>query len=73
MADHFYSKAVGDIGNRDPSKLTIGSSTASGVIELRITDGSVTRRDAYRFCELLADFFASASSQDVLPVGGFTG
>ena len=74
MADHFYSKNIGDIGNRDPSKLTIGAATAGGSkIELRITDASLTRRDAYRCCELLADFFASASSKDVLPSGGFTG
>lgn len=74
MADHFYSKAVGEIGNRDVAKLTIGTSTAGGsVIELRITDASITRQQAYLFCELLADFFAAGSSKDVLPSGGFTG
>ena len=73
MADHFYSQAVGDIGNRDVAKLTIGTSTASGDIELRITDGTITRRQAYLFVEFLADLFAAGSSKDVLPTGGFTG
>lgn len=74
MADHFYSISVGEAGTRDVSKITIGTSTAGGsVIELRITDATMLRRDAYRVCELLADLFSSASSQDVLPVGGFTG
>jgi hypothetical protein len=72
MADHYYSKTVGDLGNRDPSNVTIGTSTLGGSkIELRITDGALTRRDAYRFCELLADWFASESG--ILPTGGFTG
>lgn len=73
MADHFYSRPVGDLSNRDVSGLTIGTSTAGGVLELRITDGSITRRQAYLFCEQLADLFASASSSDRLPSGGFTG
>lgn len=74
MADHFYSQAAGDIGNRDIAKVTIGTSTAgASVIELRITDASVTRRQAYLFAEMLADMFSSGSSKDVLPVGGFTG
>ena len=73
MADHFYSQAVGDIGNREVAKLTIGTSTASGDIELRITDGTITRRQAYLFVEFLADLFAAGSSKDVLPTGGFTG
>lgn len=74
MADHFYSKTLGDIGNRDVSKITIGTSTAAGSkIELRITDASVTRQQAYLFCEFLADLFSSSSSKDVLPSGGFTG
>lgn len=72
MADHFYSQAVGDIGNRDPAKLTIGTSTAGGsVIEIRITDASVTRKQAYDFLEFVSDEIAANIS--VLPVGGFTG
>lgn len=74
MADHFYSVAVGEASTRDVSKITIGTATAGGsTIELRITDGSLTRRQAYLITELLADLFSSASMSDVLPVGGFTG
>ncbi len=75
MADHFYAQLVGDIGNRTVSKTVIGAATlgATALIELRITDASLTRKQAYDFCEYLADLFAGSSSKDVLPSGGFTG
>lgn len=38
MADHFYSVAVGDAF--DPNTVTVGTSTSSEAIELRVHDGS---------------------------------
>jgi hypothetical protein len=38
MADHFYSVALGD--QFDPNTVTVGTSTSSEVIELRVHDGS---------------------------------
>ena len=76
MADHFYSIAVGEASTRDVSKLTVGTATAGGsTIELRITDGALTRRQAYLICEFLADVFAASNAGDgfPIPVGGFTG
>lgn len=76
MADHFYQVAVGELSTRDVSKITVGASTGGGNIELRITDGTITRRQAYLFLEFLADVFASGSNQSdgfPVPVGGFTG
>ena len=38
MADHFYSVLVGDQFN--PNTVTVGTSTSSEAIELRVHDGS---------------------------------
>ncbi len=76
MSDTFYSKALGDISNRDPSKITVASTTQASSIELRVTNGTITRRQAYMFCELMADIFASGSNQSdgaPVPVGQFGG
>lgn len=77
MSNHYYSKDLGDLSNRDVSKITVGAATsAAKSIELRITDGTITRRQAYLFCELMADIFASGSSQGdgaPVPSGQFGG
>jgi len=76
MADNYYSKALGDLSNRDVSKITVATSSQTSSIELRITAGTITRRQAYLFCELMADIFSSGSNQNdgaPVPVGQFGG
>ncbi len=76
MSDTFYSKALGDLSNRDPSKITVATSTQASSIEIRLTNGTITRRQAYLFCELMADIFASGTDQASgvpIPVGQFGG
>lgn len=76
MADIYYSKALGDLSNHDPSKITVATSTQTSSIELRVTKGTITRRQAYLFCELMADIFASGTNQadgSPVPVGQFGG
>ena len=65
MADHFYSIAtVGAAFPRDPSKITVATSAqSSNPIELRITDGAMTRQEAYAFAEWLADLLAVPDPQ----------
>lgn len=37
MADHFYSVILGE---RGPAQVTVGTSTSSEAVELRVTDAS---------------------------------
>lgn len=37
MADHFYSVVVGD---QAPHEVTVGTTTSSEAVELRVTDGT---------------------------------
>lgn len=65
MADHFYSIATaGAAFPRDPSKITVGTSSTSGnPIELRITDGQLTPEEGYAFVEWMADLLATKNAQ----------
>ena len=73
MANHYYSvAAAGYTLRRQRSDITVGtSSTSANPIELRITDGTVSARDVYQFCEYLADLF-SARDKQVIPGGTVT-
>lgn len=61
MADHFYSiAAVGQASTRERSKIVVGTSaTGANPIELRITDGGISKQQAYNFCEWLSDLIAA--------------
>ncbi len=56
MADHFYSVAVGD--QADPNTVTVGTSTSSEAIELRVHDGSsITKFQVHRALETIRAYF----------------
>jgi hypothetical protein len=70
MADHFYSvSSVGKALRRQRSDITVATSAqSSNPIELRVTDGAVSSRQLYAFCEYLADLAAARDAQ-VIPGG----
>lgn len=75
MASHFYGvTAVGQTVVRDPSKIAVSTTTAAGnQIELRVTDGVLTARQVYAFCEYMADLFARRESSQVVSAGTLIG
>ena len=55
MADHFYGMNR-DVINLTPSSVTIGTSTGSTDVEVRVADGSsLTKKDIYRILEIIRD------------------
>ncbi len=57
MADHFYSVAVGD--QADPNTVTVGTSTSSEAIELRVHDGSsITKLQVLNALETIENYFS---------------
>lgn len=56
MADHFYSVAAeGQVAERKSANIVVGtSSTGANPIELRITDGAITRTHVAEFLEWLS-------------------
>ena len=60
MADHFYSGHVGDGSDYRTNTITVGTSaTGANPIEVRITDGTMTAKQAAVFLEKLHDFIMS--------------
>jgi hypothetical protein len=64
MADHFYSFTDrGSVFSYDRSQIVVGTSTAGGsVMELRVTDGAVTKEQLYMFLEQFADLVAASDT-----------
>ena len=59
--DHFYSvAAIGQSAVYDRSNIVVATSTQTSSLELRITDGAVTKQMVYNFCEYLAGLVASS-------------
>lgn len=57
MADHFYSVILGDQAPRD---VTVGATTSSEIIELRVHDGDgTTKRDLLLAMEVLENYIAT--------------
>ncbi len=57
MADHFYSVLKGD--PFDPNTVTVGTSTSSEAIELRVVDGaSISKLDVLKALESLEAYFS---------------
>ena len=55
MADHSYGMNR-DVINLTPSSVTIGTSTGSTDVEVRVADGSsLTKKDIYRILEIIRD------------------
>jgi hypothetical protein len=71
MADHYYSiVAEGQANLRDASLIVVGTSaTGANPIELRVTDGALSKREAYNFLEYLADLFATLEGNRVIVAG----
>lgn len=70
MADHYYSPSdLGSSVHMDRGKVTVDTSTTAGSkIEVRVTDGGVTRQQLYLFLEEMASFVA-ASDAGVIVAG----
>lgn len=69
MADHFYSiAAVGQASLRERSKVVVGTSATGGnAIEVRITDGAITRQQAYNFLEWISTLIAAGDDGVISP------
>jgi hypothetical protein len=65
MANHYYGIVGPAYAERQQrSDIVVGtSSDASAVIELRITDGTVTQKQAFQFCEYLSKLIATRDPQ----------
>jgi hypothetical protein len=60
MADHFYSVVLGD---ESPDGVTVGTSTSSEIIELRVHDGDgTTTLDVVKALEVLENYFATQNA-----------
>ena len=57
MADHFYSVVIGD---ESPFEVTVGTTTSSEIIELRVHDGDgTTTKDLVKALETLKNYIIS--------------
>ena len=56
MADHFYSVVYGE---QAPNEVTVGTSTSSEAIELRVLDGTgITRTELLKAVQTIANKIA---------------
>lgn len=61
MADHFYSiAAVGQAFERKIANIVVNTSTQTSAVELRVTDGGISKAQVYAFLEFLADELESS-------------
>ena len=71
MADHFYSIAGRDQGReRKTHNIVVGTtSTGGNPIEVRITTGNISRKQAYDFVEWMSDLIAHSEGNQVIVAG----
>ena len=69
MSDHFYSVvAESQAGSRNRANIVVGTvTTGANPIEVRITDGGISKAHAYAFLEWMSDLIAAGGDSIISP------